>query len=49
MTSKSTNISAKEADNPIPLRQNVQDAIRRYLSNDELKLYTLIRKAFTAP
>jgi Fis family transcriptional regulator len=33
MTSKSTNISAKEADNPIPLRQNVQDAIRRYLED----------------
>ena len=33
MTSKSTNISATEADNPIPLRQNVQDAIRRYLED----------------
>jgi Fis family transcriptional regulator len=25
--------SAPEADNPIPLRQNVQDAIRRYLED----------------
>jgi Fis family transcriptional regulator len=33
MTSKSMNISATEADNPIPLRQNVQDAIRRYLED----------------
>ena len=33
MTTKSTSISAKEADNPIPLRKNVQDAIRRYLED----------------
>ena len=25
--------AAKEADHPIPLRQNVQDAIRRYLED----------------
>ena len=33
MTTKSTSISAKEADHPIPLRKNVQDAIRRYLED----------------
>lgn len=33
MTTKTTNISATEADNPIPLRKNVQDAIRRYLED----------------
>jgi len=27
------NESASEADNPIPLRQNVQEAIRRYLQD----------------
>lgn len=33
MSTEKTNESAKEADNPIPLRQNVQEAIRRYLED----------------
>jgi Fis family transcriptional regulator len=33
MTSRTTPKSAIEADHPIPLRQNVQAAIRRYLED----------------
>jgi Fis family transcriptional regulator len=33
MSTEKTNESAIEADNPIPLRQNVQEAIRRYLED----------------
>ena len=33
MSTEKTNESAIEADNPIPLRRNVQEAIRRYLED----------------
>ena len=33
MSTEETNESAIEADKPIPLRQNVQEAIRRYLED----------------
>ena len=33
MSTEKTNESAIEADTPIPLRQNVQEAIRRYLED----------------
>jgi len=33
MTTESARKSAKEVDLPIPLRQNVQEAIRRYLED----------------
>lgn len=33
MTNRATPKSAREADRPIPLRQNVQEAIRRYLED----------------
>jgi Fis family transcriptional regulator len=33
MSTVKRNESAAEADNPIPLRRNVQDAIRRYLED----------------
>ena len=33
MTTERRNESAKEADHPIPLRHNVQEAIRRYLED----------------
>ncbi len=33
MTNRTTPKSAREADHPIPLRQNVQAAIRRYLED----------------
>ena len=33
MTTRKSKESAAEADHPIPLRQNVQEAIRRYLED----------------
>jgi len=36
MSTEKKNESAIEADNPIPLRQNVEEAIRRYLEDNQL-------------